>query len=426
MQWRKDEYAMNRNRDYEMQCLLELLSAAVNKETRPEWPRYPNWGDLYRLADYHHVANAVYGMIIGIDDPKLMRWKGNFEERFHYCVVMHEKYREEESLILKSMEKAGVHCLYLEEKVIYGCYAKKEHHYPMPLGFLVEPGKADRIADAMQKIGFVPKQKDDDEGENGKHHFHKPTGVDAIFYERIPFTSRKASKYFSMPPQPFRKQKGCKFIHVQDIDDFYIYYIATLAEKYARGNLELRDVMDLWQYYQLCYEQMEWKVINKELKRLEIDIFGDLIVKLAATWFGNFEGFDEDSIILMSMERYIISKGADEREENEKILPLVKEVADIRQRNLKKEKRRRTMEMLFPERAYMEAIYPVLSKTAVLLPFCWVARLISRQTRKVKYFFGRIGNRMKARRMKIREKFRETHQKIKKRFAKRKEDEDNA
>lgn len=417
---------MNRNRDYELQCLLELLAAAVNKESRPEWPRYPDWGALYRTADYHHVANVVYGMIIGIDDPKLMRWKSGFEERFHYCVIMHEKYREEEELILKSMERAGVHCLYLEEQVIYGCYTKREHHYPMPLDFLVESGKGEQIKAAMHRIGFEPKQKDEDDSETGKHHFHKSTGVDAIFYEKIPFTSKKADKYFSMPPQPFRKKKGCKFVHVQDVDDFYIYYIAILAEKYARGNLELRDVMDLWQYYQLCYERMEWKVINKELKRLELDIFGDLIVKLAATWFGNFEGFDEDSIILMSMERYIISKGADEREENEKILPLVREVADIRERNLKKEKRKRTMEMLFPERAYMEAIYPALSKTAILLPFCWGARLLSRQTRKVKYFFGRIGNSIKGRNQKIKEKFSQMKEKTKEIFKKRKEDGDNS
>lgn len=417
---------MNRNRDYELQCLLELLSAAVNKEPRPEWPKYPDWGKLYKTADYHHVANVVYSMIIGIDDRKLARWKGHFEERFHFCVVMHEKYREEEKLIVKAMERAGVHCLDLEEKVISGCYEKKEQHYPMALGFLVEPGKGEQIRETMQKIGFMAKETEESPEELGEYHFHKPAGVAVIFYERMPFTNKKADKYFAMPPQPFRKKKGYKYIHAQDIDDFYIYYIATLAEKYARGNLELRDVLDLWQYYLLCYERMDWKTINKELKRLEMDVFGDLIVKLSATWFGNFEGFDEDSITLMSMERYIISKGIDDREENEKILPLVKEVADIRERNLKRERRKRTMEMLFPERSYMEAIYPVLSKSAALLPLCWIARLTGRQTRKVKYFFGRIGNKIKGRNEKLRNKLKENKEKIKERFAKRKEDENNS
>lgn len=418
---------MSKKREYELQCLLELLSAAVNKELRPEWQQEPDWGALYKLADYHHVGNAVYGMIMGSDDKRLMRWKGNFEERFRYCVIMHEKYRETEKLILKLLERAKVHCLDLEETVVSGCYEKKEHHYPKTIGFLVETGKRDEITEAMARLGLRLKEGKEGETEDAKEmHFSGHSGVSVTCYERLPFTNKKTMKYFSLPPQPFRKKKGHKFVHVQDVDDFYIYYIARLAEKFARGNLELRDMMDLWQYYQLCYEKMDWKTINKELKRLEMERFSDLIVKLAATWFGYFEGFDEDSIILVSMEEYIVSKGVEAREECETILPLVREVADNYARDLRREKRRELMQLWFPEKSYMEAMYPVLEKAGYLLPFCWIARLIGRQLRKVKYFFKRIGGRIHGHFNKITGKLSDTKKKIKEKLTKQKEDENKS
>lgn len=416
---------MSKNREYELQCLLELLSSVINNEPRPEWLRDPDWRALYKLADYHHVANTIYGMIIGMDSRKLIRWRDSFEERFRYSVIMQDKYRDAEKLILKSLEKHKVHCLDLEETVICGCYTKKEHHYPLPISFLVEAGHRVEINEAMEKLDFTAKQVNDPKEEEKEFQFYNSAGVSVIFYERFSFTNKKTAKYFSLPPQPFRKRKGCKYVHVQDVDDFYIYYIAQLAEKFARGSLEIRDVMDLWQYYQLCFDRMEWKIINKELKRLDLEAFSDLIVKMAATWFGNFEGFDEESILLSAMERYIISKGTEARQENEAILPLVKEVADIYVRDMKRERRRKTMEMLFPERSYMEAIYPVLSKHAFLLPACWLARLSGRQLRKVKYFFSRIGNKIHDKTSKVAASFKEFKDVVKKRFVGRDKEKKN-
>ena len=41
--------------------------------------------------------------------------------------------------------------------------------------------------------------------------------------------------------------------------------------------------------------------------------------------------------------------------------------------------------MWFPERSYMETIYPILSSSSIFLPACWIARLTKKQYKKVKY-----------------------------------------
>ena len=65
---------MNKNRDYELQCILELLAVVVNNEPMPAWQREPDWGKLYKLAEYHHIANVLYGPIIPMDSKSVMRW----------------------------------------------------------------------------------------------------------------------------------------------------------------------------------------------------------------------------------------------------------------------------------------------------------------------------------------------------------------
>ena len=182
--------------------------------------------------------------------------------------------------------------------------------------------------------------------------------------------------------------------------------------------MEIRDILDLWQYYLLCYERIDWKDVNKELKRMEIDGFGEMIVKLAAMWFGHIEADHEELELLLAMETYIVSKGTKARKENEQLLPLVKEVADVYERDLKKERRKKLMELWFPERDYMETIYPVLKKRRLLLPFCWVARLIQRQYKKVKYFFLRhftsISRTVFRKTLRIRKKLRSLKKRLRK------------
>lgn len=411
---------MNNNRNYELQCLLELLAAVLDDEGIPVWKKLPDWSKLYKMADYHHVANVLYGPMISMDRRRMAKWQDNVEERFHYAVMMQERYRGLKQEFFSIMEKEGIHCMELEETVLSGCYKKREQRYPLPLTFLVEEGKSEALKIAMEKGGFEEKTIKGKKPLEGEHWFRKPGGAHIILYEKLVFTNKKMNKYFAVPVKNFQKKKGFHYIHAQDINDFYLYYAALLAEKYARGSVEIRDILDLWQYYLLCYERMDWKDVNKELKRMEIDRFGEMIVKLAAMWFGHVETGLEELELLQAMEEYIVSKGTRARKENEQLLPLVKEVADVYERDLKRERRKKILELWFPEQEYMETIYPVLKKRKILLPFCWIARLIQRQYKRVKYFFLRHYTSFRRNVLKKILKIRRKLRNLRKRFRKRK------
>lgn len=419
---------MNKNKDYELQCLLDLLSAVVNNDTLPSWKKEPDWAVLYKLADYHHVTNVLYGPVISMSAKGLLRWRNMFEERYHYTVVTQERYQTAEKEVLAILERAKIHTMELDETILTNCYEKREQRYPSPLRFLIESGKAELLLQVMKRLEFEEKAPKGQTVYPGDRWFYKANGIYVVFIEKLDFTNKRTTKYFSLSPKLFQTKKGCKYIHQQDANDFYLYYIALLAERYARGSIEIRDMLDLWQCYMRCYERLDWKEINKELKRLEIDWFGEMIVKLAAMWFGQIEDFGEDLELLMAMETYIISKGVEAREENEQLLPLVKEVADIYARDLKRERRRELVELWFPDRDYMETIYPVLEKSGYLLPFCWIGRLTGRQWRKVKYAilrrFANIKHALGKVKNAVKGKFRFIRP-LKEKFKKKKEDGNN-
>ena len=56
-----------RIRNYEVKCLLQLLETLINEEELPKWNKQPEWGSLYKLSDYHNVANMIYYALIGMD-----------------------------------------------------------------------------------------------------------------------------------------------------------------------------------------------------------------------------------------------------------------------------------------------------------------------------------------------------------------------
>lgn len=88
-----------------------------------------------------------------------------------------------------------------------------------------------------------------------------------------------------------------------------------------------------------------------------------------------------------AMESYIFSKGTEGREISAQFLPLIKTVADCYSRDRKREEILRLIAWLFPDREYMETIYPALENTSILLPYFWLIRL-------GRYFVRLIGNKL--------------------------------
>lgn len=360
----------HKTRNYEARCLLEILATLVNEEESPKWKVQMDWGELYKLADYHNVANDVYYKIMAAEEKGLTPWKKKFEERFHGASASEDRYGEAIKEVLGALEAHKIHCMVLKDYYMRTYYPRNEMRALDCVEILMEEGKQGSLDKIMEDLDFQKKERRQDNGI----YYYKIPGIHFVFQENLEFTDKKMKGYFNAFVKSYPRETGYRYVHKHDEDDLYLYVIGALAEDYARGRLEIRDMLDFWYYYLSVYSFRDWEYIRKELTKLKLEEFGNNLVKLAAFWFGRMS-FPEELELFRGMEEYILTKGIKGRKESAALLPLVKEVADFYKRDLKRERRKQRLKWMFPEREYMEVVFPFLKKRPKMIPVCWGLRM---------------------------------------------------
>ncbi len=360
-----------RQEDY----LIELTAAAVGQREAAKSPGHPSWGWIYKMSDYHDVANLVYYKIMWYDSPGLIPWKEKFQARYRRAIRFQELYRELRSEIEAELENAGIHSVFMGESAVLEFYPQTEMRMPEPIQILIEKKRMDDTRRIMFGMDF-----EETVSEDGVHiwKYTQSPELTVMITDSLPFSGKKIRNWFTDFPKMLPCENNRHYIHCMNEETLYVYFICRLAEKYARGQIEIRDIVDLWLLISREGPEMKWKDIGEELENMELDTFGEYIAKLAGKWFSNMY-FRGDMEMLGDMQDYIFSKGETARRENEAILPLVRTVADNYYRDLKKEEKKRWRSWLFPSLEYMTASYPRLSKRPFLLPAYWMIRIIKRK-----------------------------------------------
>lgn len=377
---------------YEKEFLLDLISSAVNSEPFRKTIREPDWEKLYSLARYHHVENTIYPSMLVINSGKAAACKINCEDQYRFAAVQQETYTESEELLFKALELMKIHFLKTEESVLPGLYETAGLRAPRPLKILVSEDSWEAVADVMQKLGYreqvrkqktlIRKNKKEVKQEFREKEYRKPGGVHVIFVEGFNFTNDRMRKYFNKSPEYFELETEKKYTHSADVNQFYIYYLSLLAERFARGTMEMRDIADIWVLYPACYSAIDWETVNTTFEKFGIDLFADYIIKLAAIWFG-YQTFKE-AAELYQMQEYIISKGTNRRGENGGLVPMMEELADTERLTPEEREKQMRKQMLFPDIDYMEIMYPDVANHPDRIYWYWIKRLVSARYRRFK------------------------------------------
>lgn len=363
---------------HEEDYLLLLISCAVRQEEIPERQKkmHVDWGRVFQLAEFHHVTNLLHYKVLGMDGEQLGRWKTRIHEKYSENVKLQEEYRGLAAELEEKLEERKITGMIVGGNLLVPCYPMPEMRMNEPLQILVEKKKHKEIREIMAELGF---EYESEKGEKRRKEmpmcFKQPFGARVEFIEELGFYGKSANKWFKGAPRIVDRKKGFKYVRELELNDQYIYLMCRIADRFARGTIEIRDVADLWVFLQCRRERLNWKTIEEEIERLGIELFHEYVSKLANKWFEKLQ-YKEDEDILEDVRRYIMSRGADARGENELLLPLSKKVADNYFRNIAKEEKDRERRWKFPNREYMEAVYPQLKKWPFLLPVFWVVRLM--------------------------------------------------
>ncbi len=385
------------SKGYEERYLITLLSAILNQKPYPEMLRQPDWEKMFRLADYHNVAHAVYYGIMGLNESIPQAIRQRFFDKYLEAVHRTERLRIGEKQVLSLLERNKINCFVLRYSDIVKCYPIEE----MCCRRFIEIGTDKKngwlIRKMLEDVDFEERQIE----ERGSLYYRIP-GIRVLCYNQSMFFSRPMRKYFKSLLAGVPRRKGFK--HVREItpDDQYLFLMSRLTDSYARGEISLNQIMDFWVFYKKNAEVFSWPYIYEKLKKLKIAEFAEKLEYLILRWFGTGAGI-ENTEIYEAMESYIFTKGSDGREISSQFLPLIKTVADCYARDRRSENIKKVMKWLFPDKRYMETIYPSLGKRGVLLPLFWVLRLGRYAVRSIP-FFKSLDSRIKNKKLKKQEK----------------------
>lgn len=351
--------------------LLELLASAVNQRETLFRRQNISWEQLYKTADYHHVSNLIYYKIMWEDARGLQRWKEKFKERYQLAIKLQEQYSKLEEKLAGQFQKRQVHVLFLGNGLFAPYYPYSEMRMPQTFRILVEKGRVKEAGEILEETGFHLEEKP---SEKHSCRLYRMRDLKAEVMDRLPFVDKEAKSWFKNLVMQLPHEEEQKYIHCMNEEVLFLYLITDISQRYAEGEAELRDVLDLWVLLKACGQDMEWKSIWKEIGDLKLEVFTRYFLHLTGACFGNMQ-FTEEADVLRDMQAYLLTKGQEARRENEKLFPIIKSVADNYYRNLRKEEKRRERQMKYPSMEYMRTVFPILDTLPCLLPLCWVVRM---------------------------------------------------
>ena len=354
---------------YEERYLLIILSAVMNQKPSPEPIRSLDWEKMFRLSDYHGVAHAVHYGILGLDQDIPQAVRQQFFDKYLESVYRVGRLQKSEMQLIALMERERINCFYISYTDIVKNYPIEE----MCCRESIEIGSSRKstrmIWEILKKVDFEDRKID----ETGRLFYRIP-GIRVINFDYTLFFSSSMQKFFKklLKIAPLKNEN--KSIRELPLDDRYLFLMCRLTNSYARGDISLSQIMDFWIFYKTYSEDFNWPYIYGRLKKLKIADFSERLEHLILRWFGT-GAVIENVEIYEAMESYILSKGTDGREISSKLLPLINTVADCYARNRRLEEIKKIVIWLFPDRRYMETIYPLLGKVKLLLPVFWGLRL---------------------------------------------------
>ncbi|WP_349946684.1 nucleotidyltransferase family protein [Lacrimispora sp. BS-2] len=357
------------SKGYEERYLMTLLSSVLNQKESPAPLRYLNWEKMFRIADYHRVAHVVYYGIMGLDEEIPQSVRQRFFDKYLESVHRVERLRSAERQVQNLLERNGINCFFLNYSDFVNCYPVEE----MCCREFIEIGTEKKYAQAVRSLLWDADFEERYTEIRGELYYRVP-GNKVLCFNQTMFFSRSMQKFYINLVHSLTNKRGFYHIREMNASEMYLFLMCRLTDSYARGDISLSQIMDFWAFYKTQGEFFLWPYIYERLKELKIDEFAERLEYLILRWFGTGTGI-ENVEIYDAMESYIFSKGAEGREISEQFLPLIKTVADCYSRDRKKEEFKRLVAWLFPERDYMETIYPALEKAGVFLPVFWLIRL---------------------------------------------------
>ena len=351
--------------------LIKVIRDVLNdKSTEPIEGDIFTYKDIISLAKFHQVENIVYfGIEKFIKDPNLLNYIKKREKQNITQVLYQE---EEKKILCEAFEKSNIDFLPVKGYFNRSLYPRPDFRFMSDLDILFDKSKKSSSKKMMKKIGYKVEEY------NYRNHdvYSKEPLIHVELHRSLLPSDYQNYQYYEKIYEKATISKDNKNLYILNEDDRYLFDLVHLKKHYDRGGIGIRNFIDIYLNLTKNASKLHEDYLKQESEKLGITEFRSKIEKIAIEWFGTGEESEE----LKEMKEFIITSG------------VYGTVSNLVDGNLEKEKSSKTKTVLkraFPSVKEMRGLYPVLEKSILLLPFCYICRLC-RALKKSKRVIGEI------------------------------------
>ncbi len=335
--------------------LIKLLRSLLEGAEPPAMPADCSPLALMELAERHSVAGMAYYAVEKlppIDLETAVKWRQIRDK----ALVRDLTQLMDLEVIGRAFSDAGIRFLPLKGSIIKGMYPQSDMRTMSDIDILIDPENAEKVREIMTELGYSCEHF----GYDVHDVYHKPPVMSVEVHRALFGEDGKEFQPVFADPWVNCTADGMRYSFTPDA--FFAYILAHAVKHLEEGGIGIRSVMDL----HVCLKSEMGISLRRSLDILAPSGKREtaaLMAELSEVWFGD----RPHSEATRELEKYIFGSGTYGTVENA-----------AANRIARAGKLGYLMRLIFPPFERMKEHYPVLRKAPVLLPGCWLVRLVTK------------------------------------------------
>lgn len=373
----------------EGRALTGIVSSIIRQDTLKVPLSRLDWERMYRLADYHKVANIVHLGILGYRESLPDKWRERFFERYQQALLYGVNCNDSVKEVLTWLDTRKISCTVLMSETVRDYYPIPETADNSSLQILLNQDNFSLVKGYLIDLGYETDQVYEEVGER----LSRINAVSVVLFYRLPFRTARYDRDMKRLLESAILRESYQYIRTLSLEGELVYRMAGAAYRYVTDELTMREVLDLQLCHRTWRDHVRLDAVERRLKDFQVDELAEKILRISYMWFGDkkdnfYEHLPDDMPAYDRLEERILTRGIVNQETNEQALnlqKLIQKELEKEQKEVERQKRRRRREerrekvrkwlrWAFPDYHYMSSIYPSLEKLPFLLPVYWIAR----------------------------------------------------
>lgn len=368
--------------------MLYLFSCAVHG-TEPESVPTADLREIQKEAVHQGVWPFVFTSVKSIAErgglPKQAELIDEWNQQLLFSVMNHTRRNALAAETLVKLQQEGIPCCVLKGETLSALYALPQCRMSGDVDVLIPKALENRGCAVLRREGYELMSR----GVGSPHveAIHPTAGVLELHVSL--YDNLCEEQWFSQgdavleEPREFHSEYG-DFLQLGYTDGALFAFFHFVKHFLSSGG-GIKQLTDALVYFASYAKELDWKRIEEKIVSAKCDRLFAHMIGVGICYLGfrpeQFPPADYDKALVDRLAEDLYERGgyARKSDENGEIrVPYLKSLLEEKGKDseeyLQQKQRQNMMSLLFPRRKTMEANYPYVMKSPLLLPIAWIHR----------------------------------------------------